>query len=251
MAVPERCHMLSPISTPLPVFHFPPSLDRSTIGSIRNQRQGRCRALMMQARTQAMRVMPSAQLGPKDKQRFDFVRTGFGRMAVVIHRGSRTRYFAGEDEEWMASNSPSSSAKYRVLEPRCGPQPPRRTRPDKINKALLVVQSQPRARHHAHSLRPHLHYQKLYRGLVVSDCIGTPLFTFPHPSIAQSLAPYDIRNDKATVKLLIVQVQTRAVRVMPGVQLRPNDKQHFIDFVRAGPAGGLWSPTFAQGLATT
>ena len=105
------------------------------------------------------------------------------------------------------------------------PDPPRQ-----INEALLVFRSQLHARHHAHSLRPHLHFQKVYRGLV-SDCIGTPFFTFPRPSIAQPLAPYDIRNDKAAVKLLTVQVQTRAVRGTPGVQLRPNDKQRFVDFV--------------------
>ena len=137
MAVPERCHMLSPISTPLPVFHFPPSLDRSTIGFIRNQKQGRCRDLMEQARTEAMRVMPSAQLGPNDKQRFDFVRTRFGRMAVVIHRGSRTRYFAGEDEEWMASLPHPHLRSSESLSHGAWPQPPRRTLPDKSMKHCL------------------------------------------------------------------------------------------------------------------
>ena len=38
---------------------------------------------------------------------------------------------------------------------------------------------------------------------------------------------------------------------MPGVLLRPNDKQYFIEFVRAGPAGWLWPPTVAQGLASS
>ena len=41
------------------------------------------------------------------------------------------------------------------------------------------------------------------------------------------------------------------MRVMPGVQLRPNDKQRFVIFARACPAGWLWSLTEAQGLVTS
>ena len=38
------------------------------------------------------------------------------------------------------------------------------------------------------------------------------------------------------------------MRVMPGVLLRPSERNRFIDFIRAGPAGWLWPPTVAQGL---
>ena len=38
--------------------------------------------------------------------------------------------------------------------------------------------------------------------------------------------------------MLMVLVETRAMRLMPGVQLRPNTSNDF-DFVRAGPAWWL------------
>ena len=67
---------------------------------------------------------------------------------------------------------------------------------------------------------------------------------------SEKRGPYAIRNNKPPVELLIVQVRTKAMCVMPSARLRLNDKQRFIDFVWAGPAGWLWSPTVAQGPAT-
>ena len=60
------------------MFHFPPSLDRSTIGSLYNQKsKDSVECLIVQVLTQAMRGRLGVLLQPNDQQRLnDFVRAG-------------------------------------------------------------------------------------------------------------------------------------------------------------------------------
>ena len=60
------------------MFHFPPSLDRLTIGSLHNQKnKAAVECLIVQMLTHAMRGRLGVQLQPNDKQRVsDFVRAG-------------------------------------------------------------------------------------------------------------------------------------------------------------------------------
>ena len=127
------------------------------------------------------------------------------------------------------------------------PQPPRRTRPDKLNEVLLVVRSQQHTRHDTQSFV----CTALSEVLKWSWCFGLrrdPCFTSLCPSIAQPLAPYAIRKNTIAGQILTVEVWTEATHVTPGVALLPNNKQHLVDFVWALPAGWLWSLTVAQGL---
>lgn len=68
-----------------------------------------------------------------------------------------------------------------------------------------------------------------------------PVFTSLCPSIAQRLASDAFRHDKGAVERLLVEVRGKAMELMPGVPLAPNEKQGLAAFVNAGPAGWVWS----------
>lgn len=75
------------------------------------------------------------------------------------------------------------------------------------------------------------------------------VFTSRCPSIAQRLASDAFRHDKGAVERLLVEVRDKAMELMPGVPLAPNEKQRLAAYVNAGPAGWVWS--VAQGLCAS
>ena len=103
---------------------------------------------------------------------------------------------------------------------------------------LVVVWKQRTTQHHVHSLRPNLYYHHFDSGFVVSDWMGSQWLNDRGTEGSETRGPYAIRNNTSAVQMLMVLVETRAMRLMPGVQLRPNTSNDF-DFVRAGPAWWL------------
>ena len=86
-----------------PVFHSPPSLDRSTIDSPRNQKQGRSRATDLEGSGigHARHAVCSVAC-TREATSHGSCPGGSGGVAVVTHRGPGSGYAAGKDGEWTA-----------------------------------------------------------------------------------------------------------------------------------------------------